>query len=77
MADLFQFAPGATVYVLTDSGAEFVGHILGLRHQDDARPEVQFLFLRLTSASSPYSVGDVVAINVTLIISIGPLTTPA
>jgi hypothetical protein len=71
----FVFPLGVTISVVTDSGAVFVGTLLGIRHHDDAAERgVQYLFIQLTSAVGPYSVGEVVALNETLVVSVGPVS---
>lgn len=68
------FPSGGIVSVVTASGDVFVGTVLGIRHHDDSNElGVQFLFIQLSTAVEQYSRGDVVALNLTLIVSIGPI----
>ncbi|HMM22652.1 MAG TPA: hypothetical protein PKA10_18185 [Selenomonadales bacterium] len=68
---------GTTVTILTASGVSFTGLFLGIRHHDDdCFQGGQFVFLRLTVASPPYVIGEVIAINLAQIVSIGPIFLP-
>lgn len=65
---------GTCVTVVTNTEEVFVGKVVDLRHCHEAeRFEVPFLLIRLTHASGPYAAGEIVALNVLLIISIGPI----
>jgi hypothetical protein len=76
MANVFSFSSGGIVYVTTTSGAVYEGQFLGLRHHDDdhSLQEIQYLYIKLTAATDPYSIGVTIALNSTLIESIGPVS---
>ncbi len=70
----FTFPLGAIVSIITNSGIVYVGTLLEVRHCNDSNePGLQFLFLQLTIAVEPYVVGELVAININEITSIGPI----
>lgn len=75
MANLFSCS-GGIVYITTDSGAVFEGQFLGMRHHcDDLNVQgIPYFYIKLTAAVDPYSIGDVVALNSTLVVSIGPVS---
>ncbi|SFM41956.1 hypothetical protein [Pelosinus propionicus] len=72
--NLFKFTPGTILTVVTNSGAVYVGAFISVRHCTDSdETEARFIILQLTSAVSPYVIGDVIAITINEITSIGPL----
>ncbi len=76
MANLFSLSSGGIVYITTISGATYEGQFLGLRHHDDDHnlQETQYLYIKLTTATDPYAIGATVALNLTLVESIGPVS---
>lgn len=63
------------VSITTDSGLVFVGTCLGTRHQDDSNTSgISYIYIQLTTAVGPYTIGEIVALNPALVISIGPVT---
>ncbi len=75
MANLFSLSSGGIVYVTTVSGAVYEGQFLGLRHHADDHnvQETQYLYIKLTTATDPYAIRTIVALNLTLVESIGPV----
>ncbi len=73
MGNLFSY--GRIVSVITNSGEIFVGTFLGIRYPDDCNQQgIPFFYIQLTTAVGPYAVGEIVALNLTLVTSIGPVT---
>jgi hypothetical protein len=70
----FVFPLGVTISVVTVTGAVFVGTLLGIRHNDDNTVGVHYFFIQLTIAVGPYAVGEVVALNESLVVAIGPVS---
>jgi len=64
---------GQTATIVVESGTVFTGTLLGIRHHNESSQRIQLLFIRLTIAVGPYTVGEVVALNVAQIESIGPI----
>jgi hypothetical protein len=75
MAKLFSCI-GGIIYVTTVSGAMYEGNFLGIRHHDDdlSLQEIQYFYIKLTTAVAPYSIGAIVALNSNLIESVGPVS---
>jgi len=69
----FAFPFGQAVTAVTQSGNVFAGTLLGIRHHNESSQRIQLLFIRLTTAVGPYTIGEVVALNTAQIESIGPI----
>lgn len=71
--------PGVTVSIIADTGIVFIGQVRGWRDERHHDCEIvnennaEFILLQLTAAAGVYTVGEIVAIKLDSIISIGPV----
>lgn len=66
-----------TIITVTTTNGVYTGYFLGIRHDHHQGEEGQFLYLRLTANASPYTAGEVIAINLIQVVAIGPVAAPA
>lgn len=68
------YSIGSTVSMTTVSGDVFVGKFLGLRNDDERSIQgIPFFEIQLTTAVGSYTIGETVALNANLVVSIGPV----